>query len=253
MLNQFVISDSLEKNGTHGTHVSSGGQMEVIEPEIAGTHGTHGTLVGIDKHTLSRDSDDDDKKGERERVKEEQDDCQVNAKEIEKITDEQKQEQNKDSIIEKIVAQESSEPSETSEQDQQGDNNTIHANNVSHVSQPTPTNTKDGGVYLQVNQHVSQTSHGPLDNKMSDDNDATVMNTKSLSKEAKGSQQITIFNNNNNTKIPNLEPEVHSECLTEALKQQQQNKSFNCFYCSKSHSTNKERITHIDYEHPGKI
>jgi len=200
MLNQFVISDSLAKNGTHGTHVSSGGQMEVIEPEIAGTHGTHGTLVGIDKHTLSRDSDDDDKKGERERVKEEQDDCQVNAKEIEKITDEQKQEQNKDSIIEKIVAQESSEPSETSEQDQQGDNNTIHANNVSHVSQPTPTNTKDGGVYLQVNQHVSQTSHGPLDNKMSDDNDATVMNTKSLSKEAKGSQQITIFNNNNNTK-----------------------------------------------------
>jgi hypothetical protein len=37
------------KNGTHGTHVSSDGQMEVIEPEIAGTHGTHGTLVGIER------------------------------------------------------------------------------------------------------------------------------------------------------------------------------------------------------------
>jgi hypothetical protein len=138
------------KNGTHGTHASSGGQMEVIEPEIAGTHGTHGTLVGIDRHTLSQDSE---------------------------------QEQNKDptSITEKIVTQESSKPSETTERDQQGGNNTIHAN------------------------------------------------------------------------IPNLEPEVHSECPIEAPKQQQQNKSFNCFYCSKSHSTNKERITHINYEHPGKI
>jgi hypothetical protein len=47
--------------------------------------------------------------------------------------------------------------------------------------------------------------------------------------------------NNNNTKMSNLEPEVHSVCLTEALKQQPQNNSFKCFYCGKSQSTNKER------------
>ena len=61
----------------------------------------------------------------------------------------------------------------------------------------------------------------------------TVINANSLPHTSKGSQMI--FNNNNNTKISNLEPAGHSVCFTEA-PQQQQNKSFNCFYCSKSHS-----------------
>jgi aspartate carbamoyltransferase regulatory subunit len=80
-------------------------------------------------------------------------------------------------------------------------------------------------------------------------NDDTVLNTKSLPKTAKGSQQIMIFNNNN-TKISKREPVAHN---VEVLLEQHQNKSFKCFYCTKSHSTDIERITHIDYEHPGKI
>jgi hypothetical protein len=35
-------------------------------------------------------------------------------------------------------------------------------------------------------------------------------------------------------------------------EQEQQYKRFNCFYCSQSYSSDKERVKHIDYEHPGK-
>ena len=45
----------------------------------------------IDRHTLSQDSDDDNKKAERVNQDQQEKDCQVNPKEIEKITDEQKQ------------------------------------------------------------------------------------------------------------------------------------------------------------------
>ena len=56
--------------------------------------------------------------------------------------------------------------------------------------------------------------------------------------------------NNNNTKISKREPVAHN---VEVLLEQHQNKSFKCFYCTKSHSTDIERITHIACEHPGKI
>lgn len=35
--------------------------------------------------------------------------------------------------------------------------------------------------------------------------------------------------------------------------QEQQHKRFNCFYCDQTYSSDKERIKHIDYEHPGKL
>jgi hypothetical protein len=35
--------------------------------------------------------------------------------------------------------------------------------------------------------------------------------------------------------------------------QEQQRKPFNCFYCSQAYSSDKERVKHIDYEHPGKL
>ena len=36
-------------------------------------------------------------------------------------------------------------------------------------------------------------------------------------------------------------------------QEQQQYKKFNCFYCSHSYSSDKERIKHADSEHPGKL
>jgi hypothetical protein len=36
-------------------------------------------------------------------------------------------------------------------------------------------------------------------------------------------------------------------------QEQQQYKKFNCFYCSHSYSSDKERIKHVDSEHPGKL
>jgi hypothetical protein len=36
-------------------------------------------------------------------------------------------------------------------------------------------------------------------------------------------------------------------------EQEQQSKSFNCFYCDQSHSSDKERVIHIQYQHPGKM
>jgi hypothetical protein len=35
--------------------------------------------------------------------------------------------------------------------------------------------------------------------------------------------------------------------------QEQEYKRFNCFYCDQAYSSDKERIKHIDYEHPGKL
>jgi hypothetical protein len=35
--------------------------------------------------------------------------------------------------------------------------------------------------------------------------------------------------------------------------QKQEHKRFNCFYCSQAYSSDKERIKHIDYQHPGKL
>ncbi len=35
--------------------------------------------------------------------------------------------------------------------------------------------------------------------------------------------------------------------------QKQEHKRFNCFYCDKAYSSDKERIKHIGYEHPGKL
>ena len=35
--------------------------------------------------------------------------------------------------------------------------------------------------------------------------------------------------------------------------QEQQRKPFNCFYCDQTYSSDKERVKHIDYEHPGKL
>jgi hypothetical protein len=34
---------------------------------------------------------------------------------------------------------------------------------------------------------------------------------------------------------------------------EQQHKKFNCFYCSQAYSSDKERVKHVDYEHPGKM
>ena len=36
-------------------------------------------------------------------------------------------------------------------------------------------------------------------------------------------------------------------------EQEQQHKRFSCFYCSQTYSSDKERVKHIDYEHPGKL
>ena len=36
-------------------------------------------------------------------------------------------------------------------------------------------------------------------------------------------------------------------------QEQEQYKRFNCFYCDQAYSSNKERVKHIDYEHPGKL
>ena len=35
--------------------------------------------------------------------------------------------------------------------------------------------------------------------------------------------------------------------------QEQEHKRFNCFYCDKAYSSDKERIKQIGYEHPGKL
>ncbi len=35
--------------------------------------------------------------------------------------------------------------------------------------------------------------------------------------------------------------------------QEQEHKRFNCFYCDQAYSSDKERIKHIDYQHPGKL
>ena len=41
--------------------------------------------------------------------------------------------------------------------------------------------------------------------------------------------------------------------LPQQQEQVQPHKKFNCFYCSQTYSSDKERVKHIDYEHPGKL
>jgi hypothetical protein len=37
------------------------------------------------------------------------------------------------------------------------------------------------------------------------------------------------------------------------LEQQNNNKQFQCFYCNQYYADDIERVTHIDYEHPGRL
>jgi hypothetical protein len=37
------------------------------------------------------------------------------------------------------------------------------------------------------------------------------------------------------------------------LLQEQEHKRFTCFYCSQTYSSDKERVKHIDFEHPDKM
>jgi hypothetical protein len=41
--------------------------------------------------------------------------------------------------------------------------------------------------------------------------------------------------------------------LPQQQEQGQPHKKFNCFYCSQTYSSDKERVKHIGYEHPGKL
>jgi hypothetical protein len=40
---------------------------------------------------------------------------------------------------------------------------------------------------------------------------------------------------------------------SQVKEQGQPHKKFNCFYCSQAYSSDKDRVKHIDYEHPGKL
>jgi hypothetical protein len=39
----------------------------------------------------------------------------------------------------------------------------------------------------------------------------------------------------------------------EEQQQKQQHNKLYCFYCSQDYPDDKERVKHIDYEHPGKL
>ena len=40
--------------------------------------------------------------------------------------------------------------------------------------------------------------------------------------------------------------------LPQVQEQEQLHKQFNCFYCIQTYSNDKERVKHIDNDHPGK-
>jgi hypothetical protein len=64
----------------------------------------------------------------------------------------------------------------------------------------------------------------------------------------------------NEQKQPSAPPTIASSTGGEPSKpspspqlQEQEHKRFNCFYCDQAYSSDKERVKHIGYEHPGKL
>jgi hypothetical protein len=56
-----------------------------------------------------------------------------------------------------------------------------------------------------------------------------------------------LYSSNNSSQMDSKSAEdVVTECADS-------NKRFKCFYCFEYHSSDEERVTHIEYEHPGKM
>jgi hypothetical protein len=56
-----------------------------------------------------------------------------------------------------------------------------------------------------------------------------------------------LYSSNNSSQMDSKSAEdVVTECADS-------NKTFKCFYCFENYSSDEERVTHIEYEHPGKM
>jgi|SRR5918999_2566533 hypothetical protein len=65
-------------------------------------------------------------------------------------------------------------------------------------------------------------------------------------KDQQSSMPSTMVSSNDQISLTSLPQHQEQEA-------RQQYKRFSCFYCSQTYSSDKERIKHIDSEHPGKL
>lgn len=127
-------------------------------------------------------------------------------------------------------------------------NNQTEQQAITIVGSPAMANTKsiDNNNPLNTPQSIEipATSEGP--NLLSSSSSAVVR------------EENNNINKNNNKSVSGLQPVVAQQGIVVAIKQQREqqnnnNNLFKCFHCDQYFANDIERVTHIGYEHPGRL
>jgi hypothetical protein len=132
---------------------------------------------------------------------------------------------------------------EQSSEGQLDDSNILNDNNPKDIEENNDNNkeiiVRKGKEDQTMNVHPSQASYpSPIEESPS----SYSASLPSSEKEQQSSISLTIA-----TSIDEVSSTPSSQL------QEQQHKRFNCFYCNQYYSSDKERIKHIDSNHPGKL
>jgi hypothetical protein len=144
----------------------------------------------------------------------------------------------------------------------------------SSTSQSSEQGSKEEHENNFVKQHLSDDYLGNVENA-SELQESSFENTESIQIQHSLSKKLFVFPISNNlfyscqsqaemqnkeqlscisSKIVSSTEEVSPLPQPQLQKQEeQQHKTLSCFYCDQTYPDDKERIKHIDYEHPGKL